>query len=58
MLEIKNLSVSYGAIEAVKDISLTVNDGEIVSLIGANDHVAHHHGPDPGAIRLRDVQWR
>lgn len=36
MLEIKNLSVSYGAIEAVKDISLTVNDGEIVSLIGAN----------------------
>lgn len=36
MLEIKNLSVSYGAIDAVKDISLTVNDGEIVSLIGAN----------------------
>ena len=36
MLEVKNLSVSYGAIEAVKDISFTVNDGEIVSLIGAN----------------------
>ncbi len=36
MLEIKDLSVSYGAIEAVKGISLTVNDGEIVSLIGAN----------------------
>ena len=36
MLQIKNLSVSYGAIEAVKNISLTVNDGEIVSLIGAN----------------------
>ncbi|MFR0914571.1 MAG: ABC transporter ATP-binding protein [Bifidobacterium pseudocatenulatum] len=36
MLEVKNLSVSYGAIEAVKNISLTVNDGEIVSLIGAN----------------------
>ena len=33
MLEVKNLSVSYGAIEAVKDISFTVNDGEIVSLI-------------------------
>ena len=31
-----SLSVSYGAIEAVKDISFTVNDGEIVSLIGAN----------------------
>lgn len=36
MLEVKNLSVSYGAIEAVKDISFTINDGEIVSLIGAN----------------------
>ena len=36
MLEVKNLSVSYGAIDAVKDISFTVNAGEIVSLIGAN----------------------
>ena len=36
MLEVKNLSVSYGAIEAVKDLSFTVNAGEIVSLIGAN----------------------
>lgn len=36
MLEVKNLSVSYGAIEAVKDISFAVNAGEIVSLIGAN----------------------
>lgn len=36
MLEVKNLSVSYGAIEAAKDISFTVNAGEIVSLIGAN----------------------
>ena len=36
MLDIKNLSVSYGAIDAVRDISLHVDDGEIVSLIGAN----------------------
>ena len=36
MLEIKDLCVSYGAIDAVKGISLKVNDGEIVSLIGAN----------------------
>ncbi|KFJ08342.1 ABC transporter ATP-binding protein [Bifidobacterium tsurumiense] len=36
MLKIDNLNVSYGAIDAVKGISLTVNDGEIVSLIGAN----------------------
>ena len=36
MLKIENLHVSYGAIHAIKGISLTVNDGEIVSLIGAN----------------------
>ncbi|MEG0873941.1 MAG: ABC transporter ATP-binding protein [Clostridiales bacterium] len=36
MLELKNVSVHYGMIHALKDISLTVNDGEIVTLIGAN----------------------
>lgn len=36
MLEIKNLNVHYGVIQALKDISLTVNQGEIVTLIGAN----------------------
>ena len=36
MLEINNLSVNYGGIQALQDISLTVNDGEIVTLIGAN----------------------
>ena len=36
MLEIKNLHVYFGVIHALKGISLTVNDGEIVTLIGAN----------------------
>ena len=36
MLEVKNLCVNYGAVQALNGISLTVNDGEIVSLIGAN----------------------
>jgi len=36
MLEIKNLNVHYGVIHALKNISLTVNPGEIVTLIGAN----------------------
>ncbi|HHX92620.1 MAG TPA: ABC transporter ATP-binding protein [Clostridiales bacterium] len=36
MLTIENLHVSYGAIHAIKGVSLTVNSGEIVSLIGAN----------------------
>ena len=36
ILEIRNLVVSYGGIEAVKDISLDVEQGKIVTLIGAN----------------------
>lgn len=36
MLEIKNLNVHYGVIQALKGVDLEVKDGEIVSLIGAN----------------------
>lgn len=36
MLKIENLSVSYGGIKALRNVSLTVPDGEIVTLIGAN----------------------
>ena len=36
MLEVKDINVFYGSINAVKDISFHVNEGEIISLIGAN----------------------
>jgi len=36
MLEIKDIHVYYGAIHAIKGITITVNDGELVSLVGAN----------------------
>ena len=36
MFEIRNLKVNYGGIEAVRDISFSVPDGSIVTLIGAN----------------------
>lgn len=36
MLEVKDLEVYYGAIHAVKGISLRVEDGQIVTLIGSN----------------------
>ena len=36
MLVLENVSVNYDAIEALTDISLTVNQGEVVTLIGAN----------------------
>ncbi len=36
ILNVDNISVNYGAINALRDISFTLNEGEIVALIGAN----------------------
>ena len=36
LLEINNLEVHYGVIQALKGISFEVNEGEIIALIGAN----------------------
>ncbi len=36
ILKVTDLNVSYGAIHAIHNVSLTVNEGEIVTLIGAN----------------------
>ncbi|HLP98374.1 MAG TPA: ABC transporter ATP-binding protein [Sideroxyarcus sp.] len=36
MLEVDNLKVSYGGIQAIKGISLTIAQGELVTLIGSN----------------------
>ena len=36
LLSVNDLHVYYGAIHAVKGVSLEVNEGEIVTLIGAN----------------------
>lgn len=36
VLKVENINVYYGAIHAIKDISFEVNEGEIVTLIGAN----------------------
>lgn len=36
MLEVKDLEVYYGMIQAIKGVSFEVNEGEIVTLIGAN----------------------
>ncbi|MDR1834336.1 MAG: ABC transporter ATP-binding protein [Fusobacteriaceae bacterium] len=36
MLTVKNLNVHYGAIHAIHGVDIEVNDGEVVSLIGAN----------------------
>src|SRR5713226_5589306 len=36
LLSVSNLSVSYGAIRALHDVSLQIDRGEIVALIGSN----------------------
>ncbi|SCX10274.1 amino acid/amide ABC transporter ATP-binding protein 2, HAAT family (TC 3.A.1.4.-) [Lachnospiraceae bacterium YSD2013] len=36
MLEVTNLHVKYGMIEAIKGVNFTVNKGEVIALIGAN----------------------
>jgi branched-chain amino acid transport system ATP-binding protein len=36
LLELRNVTVNYGGIQALREVNLTVNAGEIVTLIGAN----------------------
>ena len=36
LLDVKKMNVYYGMIHAVKDISFSVDEGDIVTLIGAN----------------------
>ena len=58
LLELKDVHVRYGVIEAVKGVNLTVNEGEIVSLIGGNGAgktttlraISMVHGPYRGQI--------
>lgn len=64
LLEINDLNVSYGLIKAIKGVSLNVNQGEIVALIGANGAgkttIMHAiNGLIPvvsGSIKLNDVE--
>jgi branched-chain amino acid transport system ATP-binding protein len=61
MLEAHDLHVNYGNIRALRGISLTVNEGEVVALIGANgagkttllNTISGFHRPRQGVIRFR-----
>ena len=62
LLELDELHVFYGAIEALKGLSMTVGEGEIVTLIGSNGAgksttlraICGTHKPRSGSVRLRD----
>jgi len=66
MLEVYNVHAFYGQIEALKGISLTVDQGEIVTLIGANGAgksttlktISGLLRPREGAVRLNGVDLR
>ena len=36
MLEVKNIDVSYGPVKALHNVSISIEEGQIVSIIGAN----------------------
>jgi branched-chain amino acid transport system ATP-binding protein len=60
MLKVENVSVAYGDVSALTDVSLEVGEGEVVSLIGANgagkttllETLAGLNHPRNGSIRL------
>ena len=43
MLEVRDLHVYYGEIHALKGISFTVRQGEIVTLLGNNGEIGRAH---------------
>ena len=61
LLELNDVKVRYGVIEAVRGINLTVNEGEIVTLIGGNGAgktttlraISMVHGPSHGSIKFQ-----
>ena len=61
VLEVEDIHTFYGSIEALKGISLTVNEGEIVTLIGSNGagksttlrSISGLNPPKTGSIKFR-----
>lgn len=56
MLKVENLNVHYGVIHAIEDVSIEVNDGEIVTLIGANGLRKNHYSSHDHRVE-KGNQW-
>jgi branched-chain amino acid transport system ATP-binding protein len=64
MLEVENIVTAYGSIEALKGVSLTVEEGEVVTLIGSNGagksttlrSISGLTPPKSGSIKFRGVE--
>ncbi|WP_163182704.1 MULTISPECIES: ABC transporter ATP-binding protein [Neobacillus] len=65
VLEVKHLKKSFGSIEAVRDISFSVNAGEVFTIIGPNgagktttlEMIEGLVPPDQGEIRFQNLTW-
>jgi ABC-2 type transport system ATP-binding protein len=63
MLEVKNLTKKFGSVEALKDLSFNINDGEIVGLIGENGSgktttikiIAGLYQPTEGEVKINNL---
>ena len=63
MLEVKNVSINFSGLQAVNDVSMTIEDGKVTALIGPNgagkttlfNIVAGVYKPDSGSIYLDGV---
>jgi branched-chain amino acid transport system ATP-binding protein len=63
MLSVDHVEVRYGAVPAIRDLSLNVSQGEIVTILGANGAgktttlrmISGLHRPFSGHVRLNDV---
>ncbi len=66
MIDVKNLTMSYGKREVLKDISFKINDGKTVGLLGANgagksttmNILTGYLKPQSGEIYINDVDMR
>lgn len=68
LYEVRNVSKSYGSVAALSDVSLAVNAGEVIGLVGDNGAgkstlvkvLSGAHAPDGGSILLEGVaqRWR
>ncbi|MDY6434439.1 MAG: ATP-binding cassette domain-containing protein, partial [Synergistales bacterium] len=36
MLEVKNLNAGYGHLQIIRDVNFSVNDGEVIAILGSN----------------------
>lgn len=66
VLEVRNLKKSFGSIQAVKDISFSVTEGEIFTIIGPNgagktttlEMIEGLVTPDQGDIQFGEMNWK